>query len=98
SACQGDNKWLIWVRPLPRLDGRKAAAGMKCYQQIVALAVVLLSHSDAVAEAAQQARPAGGGGPGSLSRPWGRGLNNGNPHGSSAHVRKPAQTSRRSGR
>ena len=85
------------VRPIA-LYGRKAAEGVERYKKVTMLAPVLFEHPNMVAQAAKDARPTQRGDTVARSRSGRRWGNKAYSHGERAHVRKPANTSRRSGR
>ena len=87
------------VRLIARMlrDGRMAFSGVQRDEQIAMLAAPLGTDLYVPAELAEALRPAQRGDPIASVRPWARGR--GNERGQLiAHVRNPAQTSRRSGR
>ena len=98
GAGQGQDQRSVGVARPVALQGREAAQRVQGHQQVAALAAVFLADGHAPAQLAQDARPAQGGDAVALARAGRRGGDQANLQDHGAQVRKPANTSRRSGR
>src|SRR5262249_6161448 len=100
EVCPGqcDDDRTFWPGTAEGFHSAKAAPAMQCDEDVAVFTCILLADDDAVSELSQQAGPAQRGDAVALPRTRRSRRDNADLHDCGAHVRNPAQTSRRSGR